>query len=356
MNARYWLSRSLISTAAIATLALIPSAAIAQRITNPSPSQGTTNVDPSSAISASFSARNGNSIRPGSLRIFLDGTDVTAASVITADFFSYRPRNPLSPGNHTIRLEFTNTANQPQQAQWSFTVVTPNVAEIESVSHNGTGEAIAQGEMLLVTVNGTPDSIVRVFLVKDGRQLQSLNAAEVSRGVYVASKAVGANDLAAEGIVVARLERQGEVRFATADRAIALVAAAEVNVEQVDVSGIGDDEVPATAALTPESLQPRVTSHKNGDRVSGNSFTIAGTTAPNASVSISVVSENSLGGFISTQRALADRTVQADAEGNFSLSVSPGPLSIDGTVYNIELTSMAGGITSRTTQLELVQD
>ena len=377
MNVRSYFYCGLCS-AAIASFSLLSAPAIAQRISNPSPSQGAVDVAPGAAISASFSELNGNSIQPDTLQIFVDDLEVTDEAVITTDFFTYRPTTNLSPGEHTIRLEFTNTSDRARQAQWSFTVGRETVAEIESVSHNGSDAEIARGETLLVTVNGTPQSRVTVFLVKDGSQLQSLTASEVSPGVYVASKTVGANDLAAEGIILARLERQEEVRFATAEQPLALVSEAEIDAEQVSVETVGEDEgrgngngrgngrgggrgnrdrsTPSTAALTPEALEPQVTSHQNGDRISGSSFTLAGTTAPNADVEISVVATNSLGGFIATERALIERTVQADADGNFSLSISSGPLSPSGTVYAVELTGEAGGITSRTTTLELIQN
>ena len=357
MNPRFVLVRTIVASniAALLTLSTLalPTPLRAQRITSPSPAINAVDVEPSSAISVTFQPENGATIRPNTVKIFLDDTDVTAEAVITSDFLSYRPASDLSPGEHTVRLQFTNSAGDDRQAQWSFSVGSQIVADIESVSHNGANEPLAAGESLLVSVNGTPDSAVSVFLVRDGSTVKSLDTDEVSPGVYVASLPVTDADLTDEGIVVARLEKDSQIRFATADQPLTLVAETAATAEEVESEST--EEV-ATGEVTPDALQPKVTSHEDGNRVSGSSFKLEGTTAPNASVQIIGTAENSLGGLISTQRTLVNRTVQADEEGNFSLNVSSGLATISGSVYTFELTGSAGGVTSATTTLELIQE
>ena len=357
MNSRFVPVRTIVASniAALLTLSTlaIPTPLRAQRITSPSPAINAEDVEPSSAISVTFQPDNGTTIRPDTVKVFLDDTDVTSQAVITGDFLSYRPATDLSPGEHTVRLEFTNSAGDDRQAEWSFSVGTPIVADIESVSHNGANEPLAAGQNLLVSVNGTPGSRVSVFLVRDGSTVKSLATEEVSQGVYVASLPVTDADLTDEGIVVARLEKDSQIRFATADQPLTLVAETAATAEEVELESAGEV---ATGEVTPDALQPTVTSHQDGDSVSGSSFELVGTTAPNASVKIVGTAENSLGGLISTQRSLVERTVQADEEGNFSLRVSSGLATISGSVYTIELTASAGGVTSATTTIELVQE
>ena len=356
MNARFVPVPTIVASNIAALLTLsslaIPTPVRAQRITSPSPTINAVDVEPSSAISVTFQADDGVTLRPETVKVFLDDTDVSGKSVITSDFLSYRPDSDLSPGKHTVRLEFTNSAGEDRQAQWSFTVGTPIVADIESVSHNGANEPLAAGQSLLVSVNGTPGSDVSVFLVRDGSTVKSLATEEVSEGVYVASLPVTEVDLTDEGIVVARLEQDGQIRFATADQPLQLVAETSASAEEVTLESSEEtaDEV------TPDSLQPKVTSHEDGDSVSGSSFELVGTTAPNASVQVVGTAENSLGGLISTQRTLVNRTVQADESGNFSLRISAGLATISGSVYTIELTASADGVTSETTTLQLTQD
>jgi hypothetical protein len=83
-----WFRRVLVAGAAIVELAGLP--AKAQQVTNPSPAQAATDVEPTSPISASFRSQNGVSVRPEAVRVFLNGREVTSEAVITRDFFTYR--------------------------------------------------------------------------------------------------------------------------------------------------------------------------------------------------------------------------------------------------------------------------
>ncbi|MEM6445233.1 MAG: hypothetical protein AAF704_01525 [Cyanobacteria bacterium P01_D01_bin.123] len=345
------LSRGLLIGFTAVGLAALPTGVQAQRITNPSPSQGAQNVDPVSPISASFEALAGVSVKPETVKISVDGQDVTSQSVITKDFFSYRPSAELSPGKHDILLEFTNTNDVPQRVTWSFTVSTPIQAEIESVTHNGANRALAAGEIMLVTVNGTPGSDVTVFLVQDGDRLQTLEAEEVSSGVFVVNVLVEAKDSTQEGIVVARLTNQGQVRFATADQPIQLVTGATA-VQQLTTE---EGEADATTRRNTPRLRPTVTNYQDGDTVSGSSFAIEGKTAPNASVTIKATSVTSLAGIIGAQQTLANQTVEADDRGRFSITLRPSIVTA-GSTYTIELVGQQGERTSPTTTIKLRQE
>ncbi|MEM9535560.1 MAG: hypothetical protein AAF268_11135 [Cyanobacteria bacterium P01_A01_bin.3] len=354
--ASVWLSRTIsIEPAAVLLLGVAqfayPIAVNAQRISSPNPGINAEDVEPSSSISATFERDGDVAIRPRTVQVFLDGTDITSESTISGRFFNYTPPTNLPPGEHTVRLQFKNSAGEERQAQWSFSVGAAAIAAIESVTHNGSNDPLARGDNLLITVNGTPNSDVEVFLVRDGDTVTSIATEEVSSGVYVASLPVTNAELTDEGIVVARLERNDLIRFATADQPLQLIASGGNTVEVVTLSGTNSGNNSAS-----DTLQLRVTSHQSGDRVSGSSFELVGRTAPNATVDVVGVASNSLGGFISTQRELVSRRVQADASGAFRVTVNSGVPIIPDSVYSIELTSSANGSVSPTTRLQLTQD
>jgi hypothetical protein len=348
------LTRSLLiplvgSSVALGLLAT-PRLTHAQQITDPSPAVAAVEVDPNSPISASFKPANGVSVRPETVKVFVDGKDVTSTAVITKDFFSYRPTTPLPPGEHDVLVEFTNTQNTTRRVTWSFTVSTPVNVAIDSVVHNAGNRALGTGEIMLITVNGTPNSKVTLYLVQDGQKLQTLNAQEVSSGIYVANKLVQPQDRTREGIVVARLERQGEVRFATAEQPIRLIEGA-VSTSQT----LTTQDVSASIVGQGQQLLPQLTNYKDGDRVTGNSFQLQGQTLPGASVQIQVSAERSIGGgFINASTTLVNQTVQADSQGRFQLTVSPAFPS-SGTTYQITLKASANGQTSPTVTVNLVQ-
>ncbi|MEO1132987.1 MAG: hypothetical protein AAFX40_09810, partial [Cyanobacteria bacterium J06639_1] len=180
--------------------------ALAQRILNPNPAQGAQSVGTQPAISASFEALNGVDVQPDTMRVLLDGEDVSDRAVINSDFFSYRPSSPLAPGSHQIVLEYENTRGVPQRASWNFNVSSPSRTAIDSVTHNGNNRPLGSGEVLLATVTGTPNSDVVLYLVQDGQRVQTLTTEEVSSGTYVANVLVEAKDATREGILVSRLE------------------------------------------------------------------------------------------------------------------------------------------------------
>jgi hypothetical protein len=351
-SAYHWLSQTLIIGAATVALAGVPTAVHAQQITDPSPAQAATNVDPASPISASFRAVSGVGVRPETVKILVDNQDVTSQSVVTKEFFSYRPVNPLPAGPHQVLLEFTNTQGVTRRVSWSFNVGSPIKANIDSVVHNAGNRPLAAGEILLITVTGTPASKVTVYMAQDGKQLQTLPGQEVEPGVYVVNALIEAKDTTKEGIVVARLENSGQVRFATAEQAAKLIVGATSGVQKLTSQDVSSS-VSTPVATTP-SLQPQLTNYRDGDQVSGSSFTLQGTTAPNATVTIKVTSDTNLGGIISAQQTIANQTVQANSQGQFSFTVRP-PVPASGTSYRINLTGTSAGQTSPTVTYQLVQ-
>ncbi|MEN9203940.1 MAG: hypothetical protein Q6K80_07470 [Thermostichus sp. DG_1_6_bins_120] len=346
-NSLSWFPRALLIGAAVVGLSGLP--VRAQQITDPSPAQAATNVEPTSPISASFRTQDGVSVRPETVRVFVDGQDVTSQSVITKDFFTYRPAQPLPAGRREVLLEFTNTQGVTRRVTWSFNVGSPVRASIDLVDHNAGNRPLAAGEILLVTVQGTPSSRVTVYLVQDGRQVQTLQAQEVSRGTYVVNALIEAKDATREGIVIARLENNGQVRFMTAEQPVRLIEGATGGVQRLTTQ-----EVSATVSTATNNLLPQVTNVRDGDRVSGSSFTLQGTTAPNASVRVNVTASTSLGGIISAQQTVANQTVQADAQGRFSVTIRPA-IPASGTVYQVNLSATSGSQTSPTVTLRLTQ-
>jgi hypothetical protein len=320
----------------------------AQQIANPSPAVNATNVNSDSAISAAFRPLNGVTLVPGSLKVLVDGKDVTRDSVITEDFFSYRPTQPFSPGSHEVILEFTNSQNLTRRVKWNFTVGSPIKAIIEAVDHNAGNRPLAAGENFLITVIGTPSSQVSLFLIQEGKPVQTLKATEILPGTYVADILVQAKDTYKEGILVARLQNGTQVRFGTADQPVRLVEGATTTTQTLPPQAI---DVGTSSGF---SLQPTLLNYKDGDSVSGSTFVLQGTTAPNATVRIRVSAENTAGGVISVQRSIADVTVQADSQGRFNYTVRPAFIAV-GSVYQLSLTGSLGGQNSPTVTLKLVQ-
>ena len=80
-------------------------------------------------VSAQFSHR----VNPGSVRVRLDGNDVTPRSDITPSGFSYTSRAPLLLGSHDVRVAGHDAGGVGFERSWSFTVFGAPVPPGQSV-------------------------------------------------------------------------------------------------------------------------------------------------------------------------------------------------------------------------------
>ncbi|MGA9273635.1 MAG: copper amine oxidase N-terminal domain-containing protein [Candidatus Cybelea sp.] len=80
-------------------------------------------------ISAQFSHR----VNPGSVRVWLDNSDVTSRSDISPTGFSHTSRAPLLIGNHTVRVAGRDAGGVGFERSWSFTVFGAPVPPGQSV-------------------------------------------------------------------------------------------------------------------------------------------------------------------------------------------------------------------------------
>ena len=73
-------------------------------------------------VAASFIDR-GSQLDPGSIRIWVDGRDVTAEAEVSAEVATWRPRTPLLPGPHRVVVTAqTRGGASVTPATWAFTV------------------------------------------------------------------------------------------------------------------------------------------------------------------------------------------------------------------------------------------
>lgn len=82
------------------------------------PSSGAEVHDPYPAISARFAGA--ASIDPRSLRVILDGRDVTAEAAVIGDQVLLTPRTALAPGAHSVNVSGRDAGGAPIAQQWSF--------------------------------------------------------------------------------------------------------------------------------------------------------------------------------------------------------------------------------------------
>ena len=93
-----------------------PSSIVRLRAQQPEP--GTTIRDRFAVIAAEFTLR----VNAGSVRVLLDGNNVTSRSGTSATGFSYKPPAPLDFGSHTVRVTGRAQDGAAFDRAWSFQV------------------------------------------------------------------------------------------------------------------------------------------------------------------------------------------------------------------------------------------
>ena len=210
---------------------------------------------------------------------------------------------------------------------------------------------LTTGQTLTMTMNGTAGLQGAFLLVQDSRTVREIAARETSSGVYTASLVVQRGDRITEGVIIGRLRRQGQSNsvFAAAPQAIAF------NTGATEGGNTGGNTGGSTTPPATTTLQPRFTSHKEGDRVDSEGFTLEGQTRPNARVQIKVVAGASILGVSIGGQTVVDDEVTADANGRFEVEVPAIPVAVPGLRYRIQASAREGSQTSPTTQLTLRQ-
>ncbi len=299
------------------------------RLENLTPADGTEGVAPLPSISATFAGGRAG-VNAGSVRVILDETDVTGQSVITLQSFSYRPSRPLAAGVHRVRVALTDQAGAGAGHTWTF-VVGSRPARIDRVVHNAVDRPLVAGDVLQVTISGTPGAQVEVWVLTAGQTSATLAARESSAGVYVASLPVKPGDRGGERAVLVRLTQAG---------ARAYQAAAQ----------------PVVFAVTQHPLQPRVLNLTDGQRV-GTAVPLQGQTQPNATVRVRAFADTSLFGALAVRQDLTDERVQADGNGQFTVQIATGSI-LSGSRVRVEVTATSedGKETSPATILSLTRE
>jgi hypothetical protein len=354
----------LTTTGLFLTPIALPEVAMAQRVIDINPAVSSQNVSPETSISGQFEAISGTAVNLSSVRIYVNGRDVTSRSTITPNFFTYRPDQAFPAGAVQVRVDYQTTRGDRRSVSWDFTVQDPRTAiQVNSVTHNAIS-ALAPGATFVATVNGTPGSQATILLIQDGRTVRELPAQEIGTGVYSATLRLQSGDRVNEGIVVARLRRQNQTSYGAASQPAIFNASGSSSTEapQTGTSGTpstGSSGSGTTGSGTSSSteLRPRFTNYDDGDEISGSGFTLEGRTQPNARVRITVTSGVSVLGLnVARETLINNRQVTADRNGNFEIEV-PGPrIPVPGTRYTVRATAESGTQTSSETQITLVQE
>jgi hypothetical protein len=248
------------------------------------PSPGGRYADRFVSIGAQFS----HAVDPNSVRVLLDGNDITSRSNVTRNGFSYRPPAPYGFGTHEVRVSGVDRNGRRFATSWSFTTTgsAPPPATIVVSGRQPAPDATIDNRFAVIGANFAPPAdagSVRVRL--DGNDITS--RAGVS-GTAFSYKPPAPLDFGSHTVRVNGRGRSGSP----------FESSWSFTVRR---SG------PPQISLTIRQPDPNA--------VVGRTFTVAGTYAPNANVRVTAGASQSAAGQFSGNTTAGPR-------GNFQISVT----------------------------------
>lgn len=164
---------------------------------NVNPGRGATVQNRFATISGDFS----RPVDTGSIRIRLDGNNITGQSGIGKNSFSFKPPAPLSFGSHTVRVDGKGAGGMDFDRQWSFTVAGQPVPHMHLTISNPPGDAVVGNTF---TVRGNT--------VGNAKVVVTAGAGDSATGQFRGNTTAGPYGNFSIAVSITRLMGQGAVR------------------------------------------------------------------------------------------------------------------------------------------------
>lgn len=292
-----------------------------------SPAQADKLADRRPNISAAYADPSGSGIDRASVRLLVDGKDVTSAATRGEGLLVYTPREDLAIGAHTVELTVGDVAGNSAKKSWSFTVA--DVANlVKSFTFDGPDNPAA-GDVVNFRLEAEPGAKVTFDI---GTRIANRPMAETSPGVYTADYTVRRDEVFSREKVVAHITTANGQRYTTEAK-----------------TTLG------TAVVAPPA--PTISTPAEG-KVSGQEITVTGTAARAASVEITVEYTTRLLGVLPTRGSISTTTVTPDANGKFTSEPISLKISLEGrgTEYTVTVVSIsADGTRSESSSVRITR-
>jgi hypothetical protein len=242
-------------------------------------------------ISATFSDASGSGIDPNSIKMLLNGEDITKNVNATQAFVSYRPDNLLPAGVNTIELSLTDRAGNKAVSTWKFNL-REAASIIKSVAYNAPENA-GPGDVITVTIEGEEKNTAKFWFVSSaGNKLTEQPMRETSPGVYTGEYTIRRSDNLNNASVVGAITTASDsVYTLTADKKIG----------------------GQSAALT----KPKIT-NPAADSSVASPVTIKGTADPGSTIQVKITYTSVLLGALETSGTLSEQTLTTGENGVFT--------------------------------------
>ncbi len=229
----------------------------------------------------------GSGIWPPSMRLVVNGQDVSKEARVTGTFVSYTPSDPLPPGETRVILSINDKATNEARTEWKFDVLASDgSAGIRSLKNNA-GKTLEPGDVLHVDMEGLPGGSA-VFSLGN---IKGVKLTESPAGHYSTDYTIRKGDDVQNATLSTRLTLPDGQKFTRqADKAIS------VN--------------------TGKPTAPVITFPTKSDPMT-SPLVIRGKAAPHTQVRVKVDYSSKVLGLLPVQGTAADSVVTADGNGNW---------------------------------------
>ena len=251
-------------------------------------------------ISVVLDDGSGSGVNTSSVKMVVNGADVTDQATVTPSLVAYKPARDLPSGDVNVAVNIRDMAGNPASVTWKFAIRAASDA-IKSFTHSNIAN-IQPGDVLTVNLQGENGGTASFSIVKGGQTLRQQSMRETSPGNYEGEYTIRRDDRLEGAVITGTLKTSAGEIFTT---------------ETEDT--IGGNQ---TAVLkSPVIAQP----------VQGiaakSPLTIKGTAAANSSVRLHISYVTTVLGMVQMKGAITEQMVDVDSKGNFtSQPVSLGTL------------------------------
>ncbi len=235
----------------------------------------------------------GAGIEPRTVKIRVNGKDVTGASTVNNSLFLYSPHTNLPNGLTTVDVAFADKAGNASSYRASFMVTSANNSAVSSFLHNARYYAEA-GKAIAFKIEGEPGAKI---VINAGNYLRNVALRESSPGTYIGSYMVKETDKFNNTPVIAT---------------VTLRSGASFTVE-------APNRIPKVMGAGMTFGSATISSHANGSTAQ-NPLVLKGKALPRTKVQVKVTYATSVLGALRVTGAIGEQVVEVDASGNWTTS------------------------------------
>ena len=243
------------------------------------------------AISAAFDDGSGSGIDLESLKISINGENVTSDAVITQSFFTYRPIDSLPSGINTVTVYMRDVAGNPINHNWKFTIA--KTADVIKSFTYSIPNNVGPGDSITARMEAPSGGSASFSLVDSaGRAFRTQNMDESQNGIYTGEYTIRRNDNIAGMVVTGSFTSSSGEKYST----------------QVEKPIAADVQ----ALRMPTITRPTEGASENSP------LTVRGTGNPGGQVMILVKYETKVLGALKMNGVLAEKIIDVDNNGVFT--------------------------------------